>query len=167
MKEEIFDIVDSNDKVIGKATRQECHSNKKLMHRGVDIFIFNSKGQLLLQKRSMKKDLYPGVWASSASGHLDSGETYEEAAERELKEELGIKTKFAPLAKYKCILEKESEIDMLFIGRHDGPFSISREEIDEARFFGMSYIKEKMAAEPEMFSAGFRKAFRVYIGEDG
>lgn len=54
----------------------------------------------------------------------------------------------------------------MFKGKHDGPFSINKEEIDEARFFSMGYIKEKMAAEPEMFSAGFRKAFRVYIGED-
>ncbi len=165
MKEEIFDVVDENDKVIGKATREECHSNKKLMHRGVDIFIFNSEGYLLLQKRSVKKDLYPGVWASSASGHLDSGETYEKAAEREIMEELGTKTELKPVAKYKCFLEKESEIDVLFKGGHDGPFSINREEIDEARFFGMAYIKEKMAREPEMFSAGFRKAFRIYIGE--
>lgn len=79
---ELFDVVDENDNIIGRATREECHSNPKLMHRASIILIFNSKGELLLQKRSMNKDTNPGKWANSVAGHVDPGESYEETAKR-------------------------------------------------------------------------------------
>lgn len=99
--EEKFDVVDENDNVLGIATRKECHSNPKLIHRGVHIFIFNSDEKLLLQKRSIKKDLYKGYWSSSAAGHVKSGETYEQTAKTELKEELGISTKLRKVCDFK------------------------------------------------------------------
>ena len=84
---EIFDIIDEHDNVIGQASREEAHK-KSMLHRIVDIFIFNSKGELLLQKRSEKKDTNPGLWTFSAGGHVEYGETYLEAANKELEEEL-------------------------------------------------------------------------------
>ncbi|MEK9738209.1 MAG: NUDIX domain-containing protein [Euryarchaeota archaeon] len=70
---EIFDIVNDSDKVIGSASRNEVH-NRGLKHRSVHLLIFNKRGAVLLQKRSMEKDTFPGVWDSSVSGHVDSGE---------------------------------------------------------------------------------------------
>ena len=89
MNEEIFDVVNERDEVIGQATRQEVH-RLGLLHRAVHVLVFNSSGQVFLQKRSLKKDRQPGVWDSSASGHVDRGEDYDACAARELREEIGL-----------------------------------------------------------------------------
>src|SRR2546427_9918459 len=86
---EIFDVVNDRDEIIGRNTRAEVH-RLGLQHRAVHILVFNSRGEIFLQKRSMKKDCFPGAWDSSASGHLDSGETYGACAVRELREEIGL-----------------------------------------------------------------------------
>ena len=82
-EEEVFDIVDHRDRVIGQAPRSKVH-HLGLLHRAVHILVFNARGELFLQKRSMSKDTFPGAWDSSAAGHLDAAEGYEEAAWREL-----------------------------------------------------------------------------------
>jgi len=92
-QDELFVVVDKNDKVVGYRTRKECHQNKTLIHRSVGMVISNAKGEILLQKRSLTKDLYPGFYSSSCSGHLKKGEDYQKAAEREIKEELGVARK--------------------------------------------------------------------------
>lgn len=88
-QDEIFDIVDKNDHVIGEATRFQVHHDKSLIHRSITVLVFKA-GRLLLQKRSMTKDTYPGYWTSSCTGHVLKDQTYEETALRELEEELGI-----------------------------------------------------------------------------
>src|SRR3989338_6038362 len=97
---EYLDIVNENNKIIGKADREDIHS-KKLTHRTVFVLVFNSRNELYIKKRSLKKDLYPGFWEISASGHINSGENIYKAAERELKEELGIKAKLKRIMKFK------------------------------------------------------------------
>ena len=82
MAEEILDVVDNHDEVIGQQPRGEIH-RLKLKHRAVHVLVFNSRSELFLQKRSMKKDCFPGAWDSSASGHLASGESYDSCAVRE------------------------------------------------------------------------------------
>jgi isopentenyldiphosphate isomerase len=89
MSEEIFDVVNERDEVIDAKPRSYVHANG-LLHRAVHVLVFNSRGEIFLQKRSMKKDRQPGVWDSSCSGHVDSGETYDETAGRELREEIGL-----------------------------------------------------------------------------
>ncbi len=86
---EIFDVVDEHDRVIGVETRANVHA-KNLFHRAVHIFVFLKNGEILLQQRSLKKDTAPGLFSTSCAGHVDSGENYENAALRELREELGI-----------------------------------------------------------------------------
>ena len=87
--DEIFDVVDSEDTVIGQGSRLQVHKND-LMHRSVHILVFNSTGSLFLQKRAMIKDESPGLWDSSAAGHVESGEGYISCAKRELNEELSL-----------------------------------------------------------------------------
>ena len=87
--DEILDVVDMEDRVTGQATRQDIHA-KSLIHRAVHILVFNSKDDLYLQRRVWTKDENPGLWDSSAAGHVDSGESYDSCAHRELKEELSI-----------------------------------------------------------------------------
>jgi len=89
MKEEIFDVVDQNDEVISTAARAEVHQ-KKLMHRAVHIVVYDQHERILVQQRGFDKDCSPGLWDTSAGGHVDSGEDYDSAAIRELKEELGV-----------------------------------------------------------------------------
>src|SRR5688572_24288242 len=88
MNDEIFDIVNEKDEVIGQLPRREVH-RQGLRHRAVHVLVFNARGEVFLQKRSMTKDNFPGTWDSSAAGHLDTGEAYDACALREVKEELG------------------------------------------------------------------------------
>ncbi|MCS7338324.1 MAG: NUDIX domain-containing protein, partial [Verrucomicrobiae bacterium] len=89
MASEFFDVVNAADEVIGRQPRAEVH-RLGLLHRAVHVLVFNSRGQVYLQKRAHTKDRQPGLWDSSASGHVDAGEDYDTAALRELREELGI-----------------------------------------------------------------------------
>src|SRR5277367_4925116 len=89
MSEEIFDIVNERDEVVGQNTRREVHA-RGLWHRAVHVLVFNARGEVFLQKRSMRKDIAAGKWDSSSSGHLDSGEDYDACAVREVREELGL-----------------------------------------------------------------------------
>src|SRR5260370_28968628 len=113
MAEEIFDVVDENDRVIGRAPRSVVHAEKRL-HRAVHVFVFNSRGELLLQKRSATKDEYPLCYTSSASGHLSAGEDYETAAPRELEEELGLSGSLEWLAKFPAGPETSQEHTVLY-----------------------------------------------------
>jgi isopentenyldiphosphate isomerase len=111
MNEEIFDVVNDKDEVIDRKPRSEVH-RRGLMHRATHVLIFNSRGQVFLQKRSMLKDRQPGVWDSSASGHLDTGEDYDACAVREVREELGLLLEAPPTRLFKlpalCIPRKLS-----------------------------------------------------------
>src|ERR1041385_3576545 len=100
MSEEIFDVVNERDEVIGCRSRGEVH-RLGLLHRAVHVLVFNSRGQIFLQKRSMTKDKSPGLWDSSASGHLDSGEDYDASAVREVREEIGLRMKVCPQKLFK------------------------------------------------------------------
>ena len=132
---ELFDVVDENDNVIGQATRGEVHSNKKLIHRSIGVIVFNEKGEIFLQQRSSTKDTDPLKWTISASGHVELGHTYEETAQRELVEELGIKLEIVPVIKYICHDVAETEIQMLYKAYSNGPFKLNKEEIKQGKYF--------------------------------
>src|SRR6476661_7514198 len=107
MNEEIFDVVNEHDEVIGQERRSEVH-RLGLQHRAVHVLVFNARGDVFLQKRSMKKDTFPGAWDSSASGHLDTGETYDACALRELREEIGLKVEQVPEKLFKLAASPET-----------------------------------------------------------
>ena len=88
LSSELLDVVDPADRVIDTRTRGEIH-RLRLMHRSVHVLVFNTAGELLLQKRSMQKDECAGMWDSSCAGHVESGQSYDQTAPRELEEELG------------------------------------------------------------------------------
>jgi isopentenyldiphosphate isomerase len=141
---EYFVVVDRNDKVTGKASRKECHSNRNLIHRAVAVLVLNKKGGILFEKRSMKKDMQPGKWGLVA-GHVDIGESYQEAATREMKEEIGTSCeKFRSLFKIFFRTDRESKIIKCFSCVHEGPFKVNREESDELRFFPEERVKEAL-----------------------
>ena len=140
---ELFDIVDLNDRVIGQSTRRECNTNPDLIHRAVFVLISNSKNQFLWQKRSLTKDTGPGEWVTSVSGHVNAGDNYEETAIRESKEELGIKIEVEFLGKFLFRYPKENEYSAIFKADSNGPFKYNKKEISEIRFMTLDEILEK------------------------
>src|SRR5438445_10229615 len=125
MPEEIFDVVNERDEVIGRQTRDEVH-RLGLMHRAVHVLVFNSRRHIFLQKRSMKKDRQPGLWDSSASGHLDCGEDYDACAIREVSEELGLQLSATPERLFKLAASPQTDQEHVWIYRcqAEGPFSL-------------------------------------------
>src|SRR6478735_3558880 len=160
---EIFDVVDANDEVTGTATRGEVHA-QNLLHRAVHVFVFNKHGDLLLQKRSRLKDMCPGLWDSSVSGHLDSGEGYESAAVRELGEEMGISVATAPeeVARIAACLETAWEHVRLYQTRHDGNLRFPSAEVDAAMWFPLAEITAWIAGRPEDFAPGFLQCWKKF-----
>ncbi|KKS98027.1 MAG: NUDIX hydrolase [Candidatus Gottesmanbacteria bacterium GW2011_GWA2_43_14] len=144
--EEIFDIVDSDDKVVGKRKRSEVHGNPNLIHRSIAIIIFSRDRRIFLQQRSLMKDTDPMKWTISVSGHVGQGDTYEKAAERELKEELGINISLTQIAKYLVRSPQETEMTALYTAVSDGPFSLSVEEIMDGRFFSSEELSREVKA---------------------
>ena len=134
-KQEIFPIVDDEGHTMGSATRGECHNGSRLLHPVVHLHLFNSKGELYLQKRPEWKDIQPGKWDTAVGGHMDYGETAEDALCREAREELGI-TGFQPQFVEKYIFDSVRERELVYVNRttYDGSVSPSSDELDGGRF---------------------------------
>ncbi len=122
MSEEIFDVVDVDDQVIGQQSRSEVH-RLGLRHRAIHLLVFNASGELFLQKRSMKKDCFPGTWDSSVSGHVDAGETYDACALREPREEIGLELATVPQRLFKIGACEATAQEFVWVYRceHEGP----------------------------------------------
>jgi isopentenyldiphosphate isomerase len=156
MPEEIFDVVNERDEVIDQKPRSEVHA-RGLLHRAVHVLVFNSLGEVFLQKRSMNKDRQPGVWDSSSSGHVDSGEHYDETAVRELREELGLKAK-APLQKLfkiEACAETDAEFVWIYRCESEGPFQLHPDEIETGGWFTPEKVSAWIAERPQDFASAF------------
>ncbi len=149
---ELFIVVDRNDNVLGYRMRTECHRDKALIHRAVGVVIFDKKGRILLQKRSLTKDLQPGYWGISAAGHVSKGETYEQAVRRELVEELGIDVPVKHLHTRYFEDEREAEMNALYKTIYEGPFQTSPDEIDHVAFFSKEELDKKISSGEVMLS---------------
>lgn len=141
---EIFPVVDELGNVIGSATRGECHGGSKLLHPVVHLHVFNSKGKLYLQKRPMWKDIQPGKWDTAVGGHVDYGESVEQALRREVGEELGI-TDFVPEFVMSYVFEsaREKELVNTFRTVYDGPVTPT-DELDGGRFWTVEDIRDNI-----------------------
>lgn len=140
----MFPIVDEQGNITGAATRGECHNGSKLLHPVVHLHVFNSRGELYLQKRPEWKDIQPGKWDTAVGGHIDLGESVETALRREVNEELGI-TDFAPERLASYVFESERERELVFVHKavYDGEIRPS-DELDGGRFWTMEEIKESL-----------------------
>ena len=157
MQEDIFDIVNEKDEVIGSKPRSQVHADGD-KHRAVHVLIFNDEGEVFLQKRSQNKDTWPGAWDSSCSGHVDSGEDYEEAAHRELEEELGWKPENPLENLFKlCACEATgNEFIEVYRVKGAGPFRLNTEEIEIGEWMDVSNLLQRIEYTPKRFSSAFR-----------
>jgi isopentenyl-diphosphate Delta-isomerase len=160
MPEEIFDVVDERDEVIGRNTRSEVH-RLGLRHRAVHVLVFNGQGDLFLQKRSMLKDRQAGLWDSSASGHLDAGEEYDACAVRELGEEIGLMGA-QPERLFKLPASVETDQEHVWVYRcvAEGPFVLHPEEIERGGWFNPGEVTRWVEERPEEFASGFRMIWK-------
>ena len=142
--QELFPVVDASGTVIGRATRGECHGGSMLLHPVVHLHLFNSRGELYLQHRPLWKDIQPGRWDTAVGGHVDYGETIDEALRREVHEELGI-TDFQPerVAVYEFRSERERELVHVYRTVYDGAVCPS-EELDGGRFWTPEEIRANL-----------------------
>jgi 16S rRNA (adenine1518-N6/adenine1519-N6)-dimethyltransferase len=160
---EMFDVVDSEDRVLRSEPREVVHVNN-FWHRAVHMVAENGLGELFLQKRSIWKDRNPGLWDSSAAGHVDSGETYLEAAEREFREELGLDC--PPLVRIGRLAPSEItgwEFIEVYRTRHEGPFSPAPMEVETGAFFPLRQIMEWTESHPGDFSPVFLECLKLLV----
>ncbi len=158
--DEWFDIVTPQGKVVGRAPRTLCHGNPNLLHPVVHVHVFNSKGELWLQKRAKSKKIQPGKWDTSVGGHVSSGEKIEEALRREVQEELGVPMMpHEPLFTYVMSNEIESELVYTFRGIHNGPFRWPQEEIETGKFWKISDVRRELGK--GVFTPNFEQEFAL------
>jgi isopentenyl-diphosphate delta-isomerase type 1 len=152
-QDEIFDVVNEHDEVIGQKMRGEVH-RLGLKHRAVHVLVYNKRGEVFLQKRSMAKDTFPGAWDSSCSGHLDTGENYDDCAIRELQEEIGLILNNAPARLFKISPCAQTGQEFVWVYRteSEGPFQLHPREIETGGWFAPEKVTRWMHERPEQFA---------------
>jgi len=160
--QELFPLVDEEGRVTGKATRGECHNGSHLLHPVVHLHVFNSRGEVYLQKRPEWKDIQPGKWDTAVGGHIDYGETPEEALLREVREELGIEA-FTPERVGMYVFESKRESELVYVHRttYDGPVRPSAEELDGGRFWTIREIRDSIGQ--QILTPNFESEFQRFF----
>jgi len=159
---EILEIVDSYDNVIGTGTRGEIH-RKGFFHRAVHLFVFNPAGQVYIQRRSCSKDRHPGKLDSSAAGHVDPGETYEETAIRELREELGIQAEVKEILRVPASIQTDNEHVVLFQVETESEPVPNPEEIQWGAWLSRERVSKLMDESPDDFVPAFVLLWKKFI----
>ena len=160
---EVFYLVDEDDQVIGSVTRKIAHSDRSKIHRAVDILVKNSN-KILLQKRSSQKDTFPGFWTISAGGHVSYGETYEQAAQRELKEELGVDSELNILGKKLFDTGAEQEYSTVYETTYStNNFNLDQTEVKEIAWIEIDKLAQFIADNNVTPSAKQSLMFAGYI----
>lgn len=160
--EEIFPLVDEEGEVIGSATRSECHNGSKLLHPVIHLHIFNSKGELFLQKRSAIKDVEPNKWDSAVGGHIDFGETPKLAALREAKEELNLSlTDIFFVEKYIIETNIERELTYVFFSESDLIPIVDMNEVSDGKYWTLEGIKQNLGK--NIFTPNFELDFNQFL----
>ena len=170
MEEQVV-LVSEKDEILGVMDKMQAHENG-ILHRAFSVFLFNDKGEMLLQKRAADKYHSPNQWTNAVCSHPRMGETYMEAAQRRLKEELGIETpityRFNFL--YKADVGQnlwEHELDHVFTGNFEGEFKLNEEEVSEVRYISIDELDKEISANPENFTEWFKiilKEYKQHLG---
>ena len=156
VSEEIFDVVNDRDEIIDQRPRSEVH-RLRLHHRAVHVLVFHPRGHIFLQQRSMLKDCFPGTWDSSASGHLDHGEAYDDCAVRELREEIGLVPDSRPVRLFYLRSCPGTGHEFVWVYRCEaaGPFALQASEIDRGEWFHPEVVDGWIERRPVDFADAF------------
>lgn len=164
--EQFVVLVNSQDEVLGLMEKQQAHING-LLHRAFSVFLFNSKGEMLLQKRASEKYHSPLKWTNAVCSHPRIEETYLEGAKRRVKEELGIDVELSE--KFDFIYKAdvgnglwEHELDHVFAGHFENEFHLNKEEVAEVRYISMEDLDKEMTEQPEHFTEWFKIILEEY-----
>ena len=162
MMEQVI-LVDENDRQVGLMEKQAAHVNPHL-HRAFSIFIFNSKGELLMQQRALSKYHSPGLWTNTCCSHPRDGETLTEATSRRLMEEMGMTCEMHEVYTFIYIAPvgqglTEHEFDHVWIGRSDDTPQINREEVESWKYVSLSDLKVDIQLHPELYTEWFKITF--------
>lgn len=164
--EELVVLVNPDDVVLGLMEKQQAHVNG-LLHRAFSVFLFNSKGEMLLQKRAPGKYHSPNQWTNAVCSHPRIGETYLAGAQRRLKEELGIEAELSE--KFKFIYKAdvggalwEHELDHVFVGNYESEFNLNKNEVAEVRFISPEELYKEISENPKHFTEWFKIILEEY-----
>ena len=164
---ELVVLVDKNDNPIGHMEKQEAHL-KGLLHRAFSIFVFNSKNELLLQKRALNKYHSGGLWTNTCCSHPRKNETVLNAANRRLMEEMGMSCKLTPKFNfiYKAKLDNnlyEHEFDHVFFGFTDRPPILNKNEVDSFSYKSLEFISKDMLSNPNNYTEWFKICYNEVL----
>lgn len=159
-------LITPKDEVLGLMDKQEAHE-KGLLHRAFSVFLFNNKGEMLLQKRADCKYHSPNQWTNACCSHPRDGETYHEAGLRRLNEELGISTEIEEKFHftYKADVGQglwEHELDYVFVGNYEGEFNLNPDEVSEVRYISLENLEKEIEENPENFTEWFKIILKEY-----
>ena len=161
--DELLDLVDVKNRIIGRVPRRKVHGDPSLHHRAVHVLVRNAAGDLFLQKRSTDKQIQPGKWDTSVGGHVEAGQSYEDAARKEAAEELGITPEnSSPMRlchEYVWKSDVETEHVRTYLLDYEGPFKLQPEEISEGRFWSVRELKN--AAYTGLLSPNLEEELRL------
>ncbi|CAA7194455.1 MULTISPECIES: isopentenyl-diphosphate Delta-isomerase [Chryseobacterium] len=164
--EEFVVLVDPHDNMLGVMEKQQAHVNG-LLHRAFSVFLFNEKGEMLLQKRASKKYHSPSQWTNAVCSHPRKGESYLEGAKRRVKEELGIEVELTE--KFNFIYKAdvggglwEHELDHVFIGNYNANFNLNLNEVEEVRYISIEQLDQEISENPENFTEWFKIILEEY-----
>lgn len=167
MAEEHVVLVDKNDHVLGTMEKMEAHEKGKL-HRAFSVFIFNSKGEMMLQQRALSKYHSPGLWTNACCSHPRKDETYLDAAHRRLVEEMGFDTNLKEIFDFIYHADvgqglTEHELDHVFTGAFNEEPNINIKEVASWKFMDLDELKDDISNKPDIYTVWFKIAFdRVY-----
>ena len=161
--EELFPIVDEQGRTLGRITRGEAHNGSRTLHPVVHLHLFNSQGELYLQRRPLWKDIQPGRWDTACGGHMAYGETPEQALRREVSEELGI-TDYSPIALGHYVFDSKRERELVYVNKtvYDGTVTPSKEELDGGRFWSREEIVNAMGK--GILTPNFEQEYQTFFG---
>ncbi len=161
MTHESLTVVDGNDVVLGYSTRTDI-KRRGLNYRCVQVFLFNGSDELMLCKRPESKKKYASQYAS-VMGHVRRGETYAEAAEREVMEEAGVKTNLKRVAKFSVMDGANRVFQEVYSGGVSSDVKPDKTEISEHRFMTLRELKTDMVMNPDKYAPPFMEAVRAYM----
>ena len=157
--------VDSDDNILDYKSKAECHNGGGILHRAFSLFIFNEQDEVIMQKRAADKRLWPLIWSNSCCSHPREGESYEQATQRRLKEELGLKAELHFLYKFQYHARwkdegSENELCSVYIGRSNNQPNINPTEIADWHWISKNNLNADLLKKPETYSPWFKMEWK-------